>query len=78
MNFQDGEAIIIGAGIGQINIIKKAQKMGFHVTVVSQPGNYPGLDLADDIIYCDIYDREKIVDLAKDIILMQSHQIRMI
>ena len=58
--------LIIGAGIGQINIIKKAQKMGFHVTVVSQPGNYPGLDLADDIIYCDIYDREKIVDLAKE------------
>lgn len=56
--------LIIGAGIGQINIIQKAKKMGFHVTVVSQLGDFPGLALADDIIYCDIYDRKKVVDLA--------------
>ena len=58
--------MIIGAGIGQIPLIDKAKKRGIHVTVVSIPGNYPGFALADDIIYCDIYDRDKLVDIARE------------
>lgn len=58
--------LVIGAGIGQINIIKKAKSRGVHVSVVSLPGNQPGLDLADDVFYCDIYNREEIAKWAKE------------
>lgn len=58
--------LIIGAGIGQIPIIKKAKSRGIHVTVVTLPGNHPGLDIADDVFYCDIYERDSIVAWARD------------
>jgi len=58
--------LVIGAGIGQIPIILKAKRRGIHVSVVTLPGNLPGIDLADDVFYCDIYDRESIVEWAKN------------
>lgn len=57
--------LIIGAGIGQVPLLKKAQEKGIHVTVVSIPGNYPCFELADDVIYMDIYDRDGIVEEAR-------------
>ena len=57
--------LVIGAGIGQTEIIKKAKARGIHVTVVTLPGNQPGIELSDDVFYCDIYDRDKIVTWAK-------------
>ena len=57
--------LIIGAGIGQVPLLKKAQARGIHVTVVSIPGNYPCLEMADDVIYENIYNRDAIVDEAK-------------
>ncbi len=58
--------LIIGAGIGQIPIIEKAKARGVHVSVVTLPGKQPGIELADDVFYCDIYDRDAIVKWAKD------------
>jgi carbamoyl-phosphate synthase large subunit len=57
--------LIIGAGIGQVPIIKKAKNKGIHVTVVTQKGNCPGAEFADEVWYEDIYNRDKIVELAK-------------
>lgn len=57
--------LIIGAGIGQIPIIKKAKHKGINVTVVTQKGNCPGAEFADDVWYVDIYSRDKIVELAR-------------
>ncbi len=57
--------LVIGAGIGQIPIIEKAKQRGIHVTVVTLPGVQPGIKIADDVFYCDIYDRDRIVDWAK-------------
>lgn len=57
--------LIIGAGIGQLPIVKKAKKMGIHVTVATLPGNQPCIKFADDVIYADIYDRDYIVEEAK-------------
>ena len=51
----DQKLLVIGAGIGQIPIIKKARKRGIHVSVVTLPGNLPGIDLADEVFFCDIY-----------------------
>lgn len=61
--------LVIGAGIGQIPIIEKAKKRNLHVSVVTLPGRLPGIDLVDDVFYCDIYNREEIVKWAK------SHKI---
>lgn len=56
--------LVIGAGIGQINIVKLARAKGFHVTVVSIKGDYPCISLADEFFECDIYDRDSIVKYA--------------
>ena len=57
--------LVIGAGIGQVNIVKKAKKLGCYVIVVTVPGDWPALKLADEVWYFDIYDRDKIVNKAK-------------
>ena len=58
--------LVIGAGIGQIPIIKKAKARGVNVSVVTLPGKQPGIELADDVFYCDIFEKELIVSWAKD------------
>lgn len=58
--------LIIGAGIGQEPIIQKAKARGVHVTVVSIPGPYPCFGLADDIVYKDIFDRDGVVEMARE------------
>lgn len=57
--------LVVGAGVGQVNLIEKARKQGIHVTVVTQPGPYPGIAIADDVIYCDIFAREQVAEEAK-------------
>lgn len=57
--------LVIGAGIGQINIVKKAKDMGCHVTVVTIPGDWPAISMADDVWYIDIYDKEQITEKAR-------------
>lgn len=58
--------LVIGAGSGQVHIIKAAKKLGYHVTVVSVPGDYPGFKLADEILYEDIFNTDAIIAYAKD------------
>lgn len=57
--------LVIGAGIGQVHLVKKARSQGIHVTVLTLPGSYPCIELADDVIYCDVFDREKAASEAK-------------
>lgn len=57
--------LVIGAGIGQSHLIEQARARGLWVIVVSPLGNYPGLALADEICSLDIYDRDAIVDYAR-------------
>lgn len=59
------KVLIIGAGIGQLNILKLARSKGCHVTVVSIKGDYPCISLADVFFECDIYDRDCIVEYAR-------------
>lgn len=58
--------LVIGAGIGQIPLILKAKERGIFVLVASVKGGYPGESLADEFIECDIYDREKLLKIAKE------------
>lgn len=57
--------MIMGAGIYQVPLIKKAKEMGIYTIVVSIPGNYPGFELADKVYYENTVDYEKILELAR-------------
>lgn len=57
--------LIIGAGIGQVNLVELSHSMNLYVIVVSPKGNYPAISIADELFECDIYDRERIVEFAK-------------
>lgn len=58
--------LVIGAGPGQLHVIKAAKKLGYHVTVVSVPGDYPGFKVADEILYEDIFNTDAIIAYAKE------------
>ena len=53
--------MILGAGIYQVPLIRKAREMGLCTIVVSIPGNYPGFALADQVCHLDTRDREGIL-----------------
>ncbi len=57
--------MILGAGIYQVPLIKKAKEMGLETLVVSIKGNYPGIELADSFYEIDTRDYEKILETAK-------------
>ena len=65
MTKKSEKLLIIGAGIGQEPLLKKAQAKGLHVTVATIPGNYPCIKKADDVIFMDIYNRDGLVEEAK-------------
>ncbi len=57
--------MIMGAGIYQVPLIKKAKEMGIYTIAVSIPGNYPGFALADQACYENTVDYERILEVAK-------------
>lgn len=57
--------LILGAGIYQVPLIKKAKEMGLYTIVTSIPGNYPGFALADKVVYENTIDLDAILKLAR-------------
>ena len=58
--------LMIGAGIGQIPLCQLIKQRGCFLIVVTIPGNYPCIALADKVYFIDIYDREEIVRVARE------------
>ncbi len=58
--------MIMGAGIYQVPLIKKAHEMGIYTIAVSIPGNYPGFAYADEVLYIDTVDYESVTAAAKE------------
>ncbi len=58
--------LILGAGIYQVPLIKKAKEMGLYTIVASIPGNYPGFALADKVVYENTIDMEAILKVARE------------
>lgn len=56
--------MILGAGEGQLPLIKRAKDNNYYTIVVSPCGNYPGFELADRCVYQDVSDNETILSLA--------------
>ena len=59
--------MILGAGIYQVPLIKKAKELGYHTVVVSYPGPYPGFGIADEVLYLDTTDSKAILDAARNL-----------
>lgn len=57
--------MILGAGIYQVPLIRKAREMGLYTVVVSIPGNYPGFGEADKVYELDTRDLEGVLDAAR-------------
>jgi len=57
--------MILGAGIYQVPLIKKAKELGLFTIVASCKGNYPGFKYADKIYLIDIRDSNSILRVAK-------------
>ena len=57
--------MILGAGIYQVPLIKKARAMGLRTLVVSIPGPYPGFAEADNVLYLDTRDGDGILSAAR-------------
>lgn len=53
--------LILGAANVQIPLIQFVQSKGYRAIVVSIPGDYPGFDIADCCIYCDVRDGKAIL-----------------
>ena len=57
--------MILGAGIYQVPLIRKARSMGLETIVVSYPGNYPGFAEADRVVYADTTDAPSVLEAAR-------------
>ena len=58
--------LILGAGVYQVPLIKKAKEMGLFTIVSSIPGDYPGFLHADKVAYCDTRDVSSMFGLARE------------
>lgn len=60
-----GDILILGAGVYQCGLIRRAKKMGLVAHVASAPGVFPGIELADHFYPVDTTDISEIVRLAE-------------
>lgn len=58
--------LILGAAALQVPIIRYVKQHGYNVIVVSIPGNYPGFDIADKCVYCDVRDVDSILEAISE------------
>lgn len=56
--------LILGAGIYQVPLIKKAKELGCYTIVCSIKGNYPGFKYADKVYYVDTTNKENCLKIA--------------
>ena len=58
--------LILGAGRGQVGLIRTAKRLGYHVTVATlTQGNPPGIALADAVVEVDLTDPEAVLEAAR-------------
>ena len=60
------KVMILGGGYYQLPLIKKSVELGFHTIVCGIAGNYPGYKYATQWIDVDTFDKEAILEVAKN------------
>lgn len=58
------KVLVLGAGRGQVGLIKAAHNLGYKAIVASIPGDYPGFSIADEVYDVDLRDAEAVAELA--------------
>ena len=58
--------LILGAGVYQVPLIKRARERGLRTIVASIPGNYPGFELADRSCFINTTDRRAVLEIARE------------
>ena len=58
--------LILGAGVYQVPLIRRAKARGLYTIVASTQGNYPGFSLADQVYYVNTTDKEAILKIARE------------
>lgn len=58
--------MILGAGRGQVDLIKAAKKYGYETVVTGIEGNYPGFDYADIKCVADISNPQEVLKAAME------------
>lgn len=58
--------LVLGAGVMQAPLIKKAREMGVRTVVVGSKGNYPGLAFADKAVFQDFMDADAVERIARE------------
>ena len=57
--------LILGAGIYQVPLIEKVKQRGYRAIVLSVPGDYPGIALADEFLPVNTTDEAGVVNAAR-------------
>ena len=59
--------MVLGAGRGQVDLIKAIKGYGHKAIVASIEGEYPGFKYADEIVIVDITDKHAVSNLVKEL-----------
>ena len=60
------KVLVIGAGVGQVELVKKAKGLGCYVITVTSSGNWPAIQYSDENWDIDIYKKELILRKAEE------------
>jgi len=63
--FKKKRIMILGAGVYQVPLIKKAREMGLETIVLSYKGKFPGISIADIFLEIDTTDMERVAKAAQ-------------
>ena len=58
--------VILGASFGQLELIKECRNYGCYIIAVTPKGNYPGLELVDEVIFEDVRNVDAIYGKLKN------------
>lgn len=58
--------MVLGAGVMQAPLIKRAKEFGVYTVVIGSKGNYPGLKFADKPVFQDFMDADAVERIARE------------
>lgn len=71
--------LVLGASVGQVPLINLCKQMGYYVIAVSPKGKYVGLNIADEVFYENVQNKDAILEYAqkRNIVGVVSDQLDM-
>lgn len=60
------KVLMVGAGIGQVFLARKIKARGHKLITVTLPGKQPVIELADEVYYENVFNKEGVLAIARD------------